>query len=63
MAEVILVSLALAFCASIALNIYQSVILGRLKKQVSDRDDLIDDLRTAISGVGSEAADWRKSVL
>lgn len=63
MLEVVLASLALAFGVSIAFNIYQSVVLGRLKKQVSDRDDLIDDLRSAISGVGSEVADWRKRVL
>lgn len=63
MFEVILASLALAFGVSVAFNIYLSVAAGRLQKQISDRDSLIDDLRSAIGGVESQAADWRQSVL
>lgn len=64
MLEIALASLALAFGVSVALNIYLSVVAGRLKRDRDDRDDLIDDLRNAIGGhnpAGDEA--WRKAVL
>ena len=63
MFEVALASLALAFGASIALNIYQSVVVGRLKRQIRDRDNLIDDLNAALGGASREESDWRRNVL
>lgn len=63
MEVVIYASLALAFAISVALNIHQSVVVGRFKADLSDRDDLIEDLRSAISGVPASPDAWRKDVL
>lgn len=60
--EFLTLSFVLAFILSIAFNLYQTLALTRLKQQVSDRDDLIDDLRSAIGGAPKHEA-WREDTL
>lgn len=57
----ILLSIVLAFAISIAMNIWLAKKLSEARQKVSERDDLIADLQSAIGGV--EREDWRKSTL
>lgn len=60
--ELITVSLALTFLMSIGLNIWAARQIGKLSKDVTDRDDLIEDLRSSLGGV-EKRDDWRNAVL
>ncbi len=55
-------SLGAAFFVLAAFAIWMALEAGKLRKQVADRDALIDDLRTALGGVETRD-DWRNQTL
>lgn len=57
----IVLSVVLAFAISIAMNIWLAKKLSEARQKISERDDLIADLQSAIGG--TEREDWRKSTL
>lgn len=59
----VFVALVLFCVLSVTLNILASREIDRLKGQVSERDDLIDDLRSAVGGGAAESEAWRHDVL
>lgn len=56
------VSLFLAFALSVGLNIWLARQIGQIRREASEKDDLIDDLRAAIGGTSS-GDDWKKLTL
>lgn len=57
-----LISLSLAFALSVGFNIWLALQCGKLSRKIADRDDTIDDMRSALGGVEMRE-DWRKQVL
>ena len=56
------VSLGAAFIVLAVFALWMALEAGKLRKQVADRDALIEDLRSALGGVETRD-DWRNQTL